>query len=130
MPDDIGGKLDRFHPEGSYGDQVERVVTWKTGADLESLAGTVNDTTTTVEDMASFIASVAQNAEQLGEAAGKAHGVWSVTKAFTTLCLGLLIDDGKVRPIIDRTYPLSETDQAMEYIAGGHASGKTVITVA
>lgn len=31
-----------------------------------------------------------------GEAAEKVHGVWSVTKAFTTLCLGLLIDDGKV----------------------------------
>jgi CubicO group peptidase (beta-lactamase class C family) len=31
-----------------------------------------------------------------GEAAQKAHGVWSVTKAFTTLCFGLLIDDGKL----------------------------------
>ncbi len=31
-----------------------------------------------------------------GAAANKVHGVWSVTKAFTTLCLGLLIDDGKV----------------------------------
>ena len=30
-----------------------------------------------------------------GEASNKVHGVWSVTKSFTSTCLGLLIDDGK-----------------------------------
>ena len=40
-----------------------------------------------------------------------------------------LIEDGKLRPLIDRTYPLAETAAAMDYIAGGHASGKTVITI-
>jgi NADPH:quinone reductase-like Zn-dependent oxidoreductase len=46
------------------------------------------------------------------------------------LDLNELIHGEQLRPIIDRTYPLAETAAAMDYIAGGHASGKTVITVA
>jgi NADPH:quinone reductase-like Zn-dependent oxidoreductase len=34
-----------------------------------------------------------------------------------------------VTPIIDRTYALSETPQAISYIEKGHAQGKVVITV-
>ena len=40
-----------------------------------------------------------------------------------------MIEGGKLRPVIDRTYPLAETAAAMSYIAAGHAGGKTVITV-
>jgi NADPH:quinone reductase-like Zn-dependent oxidoreductase len=40
-----------------------------------------------------------------------------------------LIEAGKVTPVIDRTYPLSETSQAMQYLEAGHARGKIVITV-
>ena len=40
-----------------------------------------------------------------------------------------LIEAGKVRPVIDRTYPLSETADAMRYLEEGHARGKVVITV-
>jgi NADPH:quinone reductase-like Zn-dependent oxidoreductase len=40
-----------------------------------------------------------------------------------------LIDADKITPVIDRTYPLSETPEAMRYLAGGHAHGKIVITV-
>jgi len=41
-----------------------------------------------------------------------------------------LIESGDVRPIIDRTYPLSATPEALRYVADGHARGKVVITVA
>ena len=41
-----------------------------------------------------------------------------------------LIETGKVTPVIDRTYPLSETPEAMSYVGKGHASGKVVISVA
>ncbi len=41
-----------------------------------------------------------------------------------------LIEGGKLRPVIDRTYPLAKTTAAMDYIASGHASGKTVIKIA
>jgi NADPH:quinone reductase-like Zn-dependent oxidoreductase len=40
-----------------------------------------------------------------------------------------LIESGKVTPVIDRTYPLSETPEAMAYVGEGHARGKVVITV-
>ena len=40
-----------------------------------------------------------------------------------------LLESGKVTPIIDRTYALSETSQAISYIEEGHAQGKVVITV-
>jgi NADPH:quinone reductase-like Zn-dependent oxidoreductase len=40
-----------------------------------------------------------------------------------------LIESGKVSPVIDRTYPLSETAEAVRYLEEGHARGKVVITV-
>jgi NADPH:quinone reductase-like Zn-dependent oxidoreductase len=40
-----------------------------------------------------------------------------------------LIEAGKVTPVIDRTYPLSEAAEAIRYLEGGHARGKIVITV-
>ena len=36
---------------------------------------------------------------------------------------------GKVVPVIDRSYPLSEAADAMRYFAAGHAKGKVVITI-
>jgi NADPH:quinone reductase-like Zn-dependent oxidoreductase len=40
-----------------------------------------------------------------------------------------LVEAGKVIPIIDRTYPLSEVPEAIRYLGKGHARGKLVITV-
>jgi NADPH:quinone reductase-like Zn-dependent oxidoreductase len=40
-----------------------------------------------------------------------------------------LIEAGKVAPVIDRTYPLSEVPEAIGYVGDGHAQGKVVITV-
>jgi NADPH:quinone reductase-like Zn-dependent oxidoreductase len=45
------------------------------------------------------------------------------------LVLKELVEDGKVRPVIDRTYSLSEAPDAIRYLETGHARGKTVITV-
>ena len=41
-----------------------------------------------------------------------------------------LFEAGKVVPVIDRRYPLSEVPEALRYLEGGHAQGKVVITVA
>jgi NADPH:quinone reductase-like Zn-dependent oxidoreductase len=40
-----------------------------------------------------------------------------------------LLEAGKVVPVIDRTYPLSEVPEAIRYLEAGHAKGKVVITV-
>jgi len=40
-----------------------------------------------------------------------------------------LLEAGKVAPVIDRSYALSETADAFRYLGEGHAQGKIVITV-
>ena len=39
-----------------------------------------------------------------------------------------LLETGKLTPIIDRTYPLSEVPEAMRYLIDGHPRGKVIIT--
>ena len=40
-----------------------------------------------------------------------------------------LLETGKIVPIIDRRYPLSDVAEALRYLGEGHAQGKVVITV-
>jgi NADPH:quinone reductase-like Zn-dependent oxidoreductase len=40
-----------------------------------------------------------------------------------------LVESGKLRPVIDKTYPLAETPAALAYIESGHVAGKVVVTV-
>ena len=40
-----------------------------------------------------------------------------------------LYEAGKVVPVIDRRYPLSEVPEALRYLGEGHAQGKVVITL-
>ncbi len=51
----------------------------------------------------------------------------SNNKDLTTL--GELIASGKVTPVIDRRYKLSEVPEALRYLEEGHARGKVVITM-
>jgi NADPH:quinone reductase-like Zn-dependent oxidoreductase len=45
------------------------------------------------------------------------------------LALGELIEAGEVIPVMDRTYPLSETAEAISRVGEGHTRGKIAITV-
>jgi NADPH:quinone reductase-like Zn-dependent oxidoreductase len=40
-----------------------------------------------------------------------------------------LVEAGKVKPVIDRRYALSEAAEALRYLGEGHARGKIVITM-
>src|SRR5437763_856165 len=40
-----------------------------------------------------------------------------------------LMQAGKVTPVNDRTYPLSQIREAMKYLEAGHARGKVILTV-
>ena len=44
--------------------------------------------------------------------------------------LSELLESGKVVPVIDRSFPLAETAEALRYLEAGHPRGKIVITVA
>ncbi|MEI7845732.1 MAG: NAD(P)-dependent alcohol dehydrogenase [Chloroflexota bacterium] len=46
------------------------------------------------------------------------------------LTLTELLESGKVVPVIDKRYPLTEVAEALRYLGSGHARGKLVITVA
>jgi NADPH:quinone reductase-like Zn-dependent oxidoreductase len=54
-----------------------------------------------------------------------AHSGWK-----DLLALKELIEAGKIVPVIDRCYPLSEAQDAFRYLGAGHARGKIVIVVA
>lgn len=45
------------------------------------------------------------------------------------IALKELVEAGKIRPLIDRTYPLHETPKAIDHVASGRARGTIVISV-
>jgi len=40
-----------------------------------------------------------------------------------------LLEQGKVQPVIDRRYTLSEVPEALRYLEKGHTRGKIIITI-
>ena len=44
--------------------------------------------------------------------------------------IGSLIEAGKVTPVIDRTFPLTDIHDAIRHVEEGHTRGKVVVTVA
>lgn len=50
-------------------------------------------------------------------------------KAADFATIAQLLETGKIRSVIGRTYPLSETPRAIAHVMEGHAEGKTVITI-
>jgi len=53
----------------------------------------------------------------------------SLPNSSDLLLLATLVDTGKLRPIIDRTYALPDTTAALRHIASGHARGKVVLAI-
>jgi NADPH:quinone reductase-like Zn-dependent oxidoreductase len=54
---------------------------------------------------------------------------WKPFKVEDVDTLKALNAAGKVKPVIDRRFPLSEVVEALRYVDDGHASGKVLITV-
>ena len=55
--------------------------------------------------------------------------MWKPNRKEDFVFIKELIESGKVVPVIDRCYPLSEVAEALRYFEEGHSQGKVVITV-
>ena len=55
--------------------------------------------------------------------------VWRPNKKEDMLFLTELLESGKIVPVIDKRYPLSEVAEAFRYLEEGHHKGKIVITI-
>ena len=66
----------------------------------------------------------------LGKATGKRLGLviwWKPFLAEDVATLTDLIAAGKVRPVIDRRFPLTEIVEALKWVDDGHAAGKVLV---
>jgi len=59
----------------------------------------------------------------------KMGGMMAAANQKDLIYLKELIEAGKIKPVIDRHYPLNEAAQAIRYLEEGHAQGKVVITM-
>jgi NADPH:quinone reductase-like Zn-dependent oxidoreductase len=66
---------------------------------------------------------------RLSRAGGKRYGVLTLKQNRDLALLKVMIETGKVRPVLDRCYPLSQVPEAFMYYGKRHARGKVVITV-
>lgn len=57
------------------------------------------------------------------------RGLISTTKRADLEVLRALAEDGKITPVVDRTYGLTEVPEAIRYLQAGNARGKVVIAV-
>jgi NADPH:quinone reductase-like Zn-dependent oxidoreductase len=57
------------------------------------------------------------------------RGLVAKERAEDLEALTRLIESGAVTPVIDRTYALADTPDAVRYLAEGHAAGKVAVTV-
>ncbi|KAB7745641.1 zinc-binding dehydrogenase [Nostocoides sp. F2B08] len=56
-------------------------------------------------------------------------GLMSTERGEDYATLAELVDSGRIRPALERTYPLHEAPKAIDHLAAGHVRGKVALTV-
>ncbi|MBV9155767.1 MAG: NAD(P)-dependent alcohol dehydrogenase [Acidobacteriaceae bacterium] len=59
----------------------------------------------------------------------KLTGVFAKINTADLNTLGDLLQSGRVKPVLDRSYPLGDTSEALRYVERCHARGKVIIAV-
>lgn len=57
------------------------------------------------------------------------HSISTAVPRFLNANPTALIEEGKLRPVVDRTYPLTDVAAALRQVEEGHTRGKIVITI-
>ncbi len=57
-------------------------------------------------------------------------GVLAKVRTQDLRSLAAMIEAGTLKPVLDRSYPLAETADAIRYVETGHVRGKVIIAVA
>lgn len=107
----------------------------KTLNDIDAVFDTVGGETTTKSfAVLKKVGIIVSMAGQPDAELAKKHGVTAIgqmTKGSTEQLTRLaeLVDTGKVKPVIDKTFPLAQAKDAYQYLEQGHPKGKIVITI-
>jgi len=59
----------------------------------------------------------------------KVVGGWAVEQNKDLAFITGLIEAGKIKPVIDKLYPLDKAAEAFRYFSKGHARGKVIVTI-
>lgn len=78
----------------------------------------------------SLLALLLQNAVRARFVSQKMPGLHAKTNGADLAILADLVQRGTMRPVIDRTYLLCQTADAVRYVESGHVRGKVVIAIA
>ena len=70
-------------------------------------------------------------APRMSEKGGRRMGNMGIAKVIQEdlVTLGKLLEAGRIAPVIDHVYPLSEAAEAFRYVEDKHARGKVVIRI-
>ena len=54
---------------------------------------------------------------------------YPITVELTAREITALIDQGIIRPVVERVFPFESTQKALDFVEKGHAKGKVVVKV-
>ena len=114
-----GRKFDLIIDNAAYGSVLKRLRALKAGGSYVMIGGS----------MSNFLPTLILKALYSLKKGKKIISMMTRRNQTDLAFLRELLEAGKVVPVIDRRYALSEVPQAIRYLEEGHARGKVIITI-